>query len=60
MPQLSDLLSAINVCSRDISAKSSNTKALNSLKSLQNEMYALIVRKVKQTKLFDFLKAGSS
>lgn len=59
-PKLSEVLSAIDVCRRYISAKSCSEKALNSLMSLQNEVYTLNARKVKQAKLAYFFEAGPS
>jgi hypothetical protein len=52
IPKLSEVLSAINVCRHYIS--------VNSLISLQNEVYALNARKVKQTKLSDSFKIEQS
>ena len=59
IPKLSEVLSISNVCRRYISAKSCSEKALNAL-SLQNEMYTLYARRVKQSKLSDFFKAQPS
>jgi hypothetical protein len=61
--KLSEMLSAINVCRHYrhyISVKSCSGKALNSLISLQNEVYAFKARKVKQIKLSNFFKARLS
>ena len=49
--KLSEVLSGINVFRCYISAKSCFEKALNSLISLLNEVFALNARKMKQTKL---------
>ena len=53
------MLPAINICTCYIRAKSCSEKALNLLLNLQNEVYALNARKVKQTKLFNFFKVGT-
>ena len=55
-PKTSEVLS---MCAGiTFSAESCSEKALNSLISLQNEVYTVNARKVKQAKLSDFFKAG--
>ena len=47
IPKVGEVYIAINMCRRYSSAKSCSEKALKTLVSLQNQMYALNARKVE-------------
>ena len=53
--KLSEMLNTITVSRHYISVKSCSEKDLHSLISLQNKVYELIARKVKQTKLWFYI-----
>ena len=59
IPKLNEVSSAINVYKCYNSARICTENFLGLLVSLQNNVNALKCKKVKQTKLFNFFKAGT-